>query len=85
VPLAAGAQPIGPPIPPELVIRQQAAPLALPPPPVGANPSGAAAPVLSVPGQTSTGRVAACQHQAAVERVPRRQRASYVHTCAFGD
>ena len=26
-------------------------------------------------------RVAWCQHQAAVERVPRRQRASYVHNC----
>lgn len=81
----ARAQINGPPIPADQILRQQNQPLAPPPsvpvpatPPSGASPSSARVPpVVGGNGQ----RVRDCQHRATVERVPRRQRDSYVHAC----
>ncbi|MCC7348036.1 MAG: hypothetical protein IT538_11615 [Variibacter sp.] len=91
---AGAAQPVGPPIPPDQVFRSQPMPqTTVPPPPssppVGPSqppPRGAAGqrgpePRASAPGD----RARDCQHQAAVERVPARDRASYVHTCLQGN
>jgi hypothetical protein len=81
-----GAQPIGPPIPPQLQFDAQPMPRTqLPPvyvPPVGDRGTTYSTPVIPAPAQgTSRGRAAECQHQAAVERVPRRERGAYVHNC----
>ena len=78
--------PIGPPIPPEQVFRQQ--PMPAPPPPAAVSPpgsSGRASPPVVTPPRADQGvRVARCQHQAAVQRVPMRDRGSYVHSCSIG-
>jgi hypothetical protein len=58
-------------------------PDALPGPAVvnrGALPAGPVG-LTAYPGVSYRDRVAWCQHQAAVERVPRRQRGAYVHHC----
>jgi hypothetical protein len=83
---AALAQPIGPPIPPQLQFEAQPMPRTqLPPvyvPPVGDSAMTYSTPLVPAPVQgPSRGRAAECQHQAAVERVPRRQRSAYVHNC----
>ena len=80
----AEAQQIGPPIAADQVIRQQAQPLPGPPsPPVsaGSSPSSGAVTRPLPRAAAPTDRVARCQHQAALERVPRNERASYVHNC----
>jgi hypothetical protein len=83
----AGAQvPNGPPIPPDQVLRQQNAPLPAIPAPVPQAPSDpssrSSAPSRAAPAlDGSRDRVAECQHQATVERVPRSKRGSYVHNC----
>jgi hypothetical protein len=80
------AQPIGPPIPPQLQFDAQPKPRTqLPPvyvPPVG-DSAVTYGPTLRLPPiqGPSRGRAAECQHLAAVERVPRRQRSAYVHNC----
>jgi hypothetical protein len=83
----------GPPIPPEQVFRQQATPPASPPPSLQGPPPISApfagyGPVTNPPvgpntGRTDRDRVADCQHQAAVERVPRSKRAAYIHNCSI--
>ena len=79
----AAAQQLGPPIPPEQVLRQQAAPIV---PPVQVPPSvGETVTAPQALPNVQQDRVARCQHQAAVERVPRSQRGAYVHHCAFGN
>ena len=82
----AGAQPIGPPISPQQQFEAQPMPRTqLPPvyvPPVGDSATTYSTPLIPVPDQgTSRGRAGECQHQAAVERVPRRERSAYVHNC----
>jgi hypothetical protein len=82
----AGAQPIGPPIPPQQQFDAQPVPRTqLPPvyaPPVGGSARTYSTPLLPFPGDSSSrGRAAECQHWAAVERVPRRQRSAYIHNC----
>jgi hypothetical protein len=84
----------GPPIPPEQVFRQQATSPPPPPPPLPGPPpisapfagygSVANPPVGPDVGHSDRDRVADCQHQAAVERVPRSKRAAYVHNCQIG-
>ena len=83
---SAEAQQIGPPIAPEQQLQAQPAPRTqLPPvyvPPVGDSATTYSTPLIPAPAQgTSRGRAAECQHQAAVERVPRSQRGAYVHNC----
>jgi hypothetical protein len=83
---AALAQPIGPPIPPQQQFDAQPRPRTqLPPvyvPPVGGSATTYSTPLIPAPAQgTSRGRAAECQHQATVERVPRRHRSAYVHNC----
>jgi hypothetical protein len=83
---AAGAQLIGPPIPPQLQFDAQPKPQTqLPPayvPPVGDSATTYSTPLIPLPAQgDSRGRAAECQHQAAIERVPRRERSAYVHNC----
>jgi hypothetical protein len=83
----ATAQDIGPPIPPSEVLRQQNQPMAPPPsvpvparPPSTATPS--APPTSSAPPATAgRDRTTWCQHQAAVERVPRGERGAYIQHC----
>jgi hypothetical protein len=80
------AQQIGPPISPEQQFQAQPVPRTqLPPvyvPPVGDSATTYSTPLIPAPAQgTSRGRAAECQHQAAVERVPRSQRSAYVHNC----
>ncbi len=85
----AQAQVIGPPIPPDQVLRQQNQPM--PPPPTIPVPARPVPPLPSAPApqpapvaphaEPAQGRAAWCQHQATVERVPRSQRASYIHLC----
>ena len=84
----------GPPIPPEQVFRQQATSPPPPPPPLQGPPPISApfsgyGPSVNPPVGPNTGRdrerVADCQHQAAVERVPRSKRAAYVHNCSIGN
>ena len=82
----AAAQPIGPPIPPQQQFEAQPMPRTqLPPvyvPPVGDSATTYSTPLIPAPEQESSrGRAAECQHQAAVERVPRGQRGAYVHNC----
>jgi hypothetical protein len=81
-----GAQPIGPPIPPQLLFESQPMPRTqLPPvyaPPIGDSARTYSTPLITGPVQEpSRGRAAECQHQATVERVPRRKRDAYVHNC----
>jgi len=81
-----GAQPIGPPISPQQQFDAQPKPRTqLPPvyaPPVGGSAKTYSTPLSPVPQQgPSRGRVAECQHQATVDRVPRRQRGAYVQDC----
>ena len=86
------AQPIGPPISPDQVLRSQPGPVTTVPTPLPGNPT----PALSAkPGRPmgsraprdapAGNRTAECQHQAALERVPRGERASYVHNCLQGN
>jgi hypothetical protein len=80
------AQVVGPPIPPDQILRQQNQPLPPPPSiPVPAQPVPPASPPQAAPAQPrsepSQGRAAWCQHQATVDRVPQSQRASYIHHC----
>ena len=82
----AGGQPLNaPPIPPEQVLRQQNAPLPsipAPVPQVPSEPSPRAPALPRTPAiDASRDRAAACQHQAAVERVPHSRRDSYIHNC----
>jgi hypothetical protein len=82
----AGAQPIGPPISPQLLFESQPMPRTqLPPmyaPPVGDSARTYSTPLITGPvREQSRGRAAECQHQATVERVPRRQRGAYVRYC----
>lgn len=86
------AQMGGPPIPPDQVLRSQPAPQTTVPPPQSVpspspGNSGGAAPIA--PAGRGSGasdrRVRDCQQQAAVERVPSKDRGSYVHTCLQGD
>lgn len=87
----ATAQQIGPPIPPDQVLRQQNQPMATPPsvpvpanPPAGSGSTGSrVGPAPRVDG--SRDRASRCQHEATVERVPRRQRSAYIHNCIQGD
>jgi hypothetical protein len=84
----------GPPVPPEQVFRQQATSPPPPPPPLQGPPPISApfagyGPVPNPPIDPNAGgrdldRVAQCQHEAAVERVPRSKRAAYVHNCSIG-
>jgi hypothetical protein len=83
---AAGAQPIGPPISPQQQFDAQPKPRTqLPPtyaPPVGGSAKTYSTPLVTGPQPgTSRGRTAECQHQATVERVPRRQRGAYIRNC----
>ena len=51
-------------------------------PPVGGSARTYSTPLSPVPQQRSSrGRAAECQHQATVDRVPRRQRGAYVRDC----
>jgi hypothetical protein len=82
----ATAQPIGPPISPQQQFDAQPMPRTqLPPvyvPPVGDSATTYSTPLIPAPAQgTSRGRAAECQHQAAVERIPRSRRGAYVHNC----
>jgi hypothetical protein len=82
----AGAQPTGPPISPQQQFDAQPMPRTqLPPmyvPPVGDSATTYSTPLIPAPAQgPSRGRAAECQHQAAVERVPRSARSAYVHNC----
>ena len=81
-----GAQPIGPPISPRSMFESQPMPRTqLPPvyaPPVGDGARTYSTPLITGPAPArSRGRAAECEHQAAVERVPRRNRGAYVHNC----
>jgi hypothetical protein len=81
-----GAQPIGPPISPQQQFDAQPKPRTqLPPvyaPPVGGSARTYSTPLSPVPQHgSSRGRAAECQHQATVDRVPRRQRGAYVRDC----
>jgi hypothetical protein len=81
-----GAQPIGPPISPQQQFDAQPAPRTqLPPanaPPVGGSARTHSTPLIPAPDQRpSRGRAAECQHQATVDRVPRRQRSAYLQNC----
>jgi hypothetical protein len=81
-----GAQPIGPPISPQQQFDAQPTPRTqLPPvhvPPVGGSARTYSTPPIKGPEQgPSRGRVADCQHQATVDRVPRSQRRAYLHNC----
>jgi hypothetical protein len=81
-----GAQPIGPPIPPQQMFQAQPMPRTqLPPvyaPPVGGSAKTYSTPLITGPEPgSSRGRAAECQHQATVERVPRRQRGAYIRNC----
>ena len=81
-----GAQSIGPPISPQQQFDAQPKPRTqLPPsyaPPVGGSARTYSTPLSPVPQQRSSrGRAAECQHQATVDRVPRRQRGAYVRDC----
>jgi len=81
-----GAQPIGPPISPQQQFDAQPTPRTqLPPvyvPPVGGSATTYSTPLMPGPTPgTSRGRAAECQHQAAIERVPRRERGAYVSKC----
>jgi hypothetical protein len=80
------AQPIGPPISPQQQLESQPKPQTqLPPthvPPVGGSATTYSTPLIKGPEQgRSRGRAAECQHQAAVDRVPRSQRRAYLHNC----
>jgi hypothetical protein len=78
------AQTIGPPIPPDQILRQQNR-LQPPPPtiPVPAQPSPPATSTQQTPmvPRGERDRASWCQHQATVERVPSGQRSSYIHHC----
>jgi hypothetical protein len=79
-------QPIGPPISPQQQFDAQPTPRTqLPPayvPPVGGSARTSNSPLVTAPQQgRSRGRAAECQHQATVERVPRRQRSAYLQNC----
>jgi hypothetical protein len=81
-----GAQPIGPPISPQPLFESQPMPRTqLPPvyaPPVGGSARTYSTPLITGPvPEPSRGRAAECQHQATVDRVPRRKRGAYVHNC----
>jgi hypothetical protein len=83
---SSGAQPIGPPISPQQQFDAQPKPRTqLPPvyaPPVGGSAKTYSTPLVTGPEPgSSRGRAADCQHQATVERVPRRQRGAYVRNC----
>jgi hypothetical protein len=83
---ASGAQPIGPPVSPQPLFESQPMPRTqLPPtyvPPVGDSARTYSTPLITGPvPERSRGRAAECQHQATVERVPRRKRGAYVHNC----
>jgi hypothetical protein len=83
---AVGAQPIGPPISPQQQFESQPTPRTqLPPvyvPPVGGSARTYSTPPIKGPEQgSSRGRAAECQHQAAVDRVPRSQHRAYLHNC----
>ncbi len=90
---AAAAQPVGPPIPPDQVFRSQPMPQTTVPPPAPSPPVGPSQPPRGLTGQRGPeprpsapgDRARDCQHQAAVERVPARDRASYVHNCLQGN
>jgi hypothetical protein len=80
------AQVIGPPMPPDQVLRQQNAPMPPPPSvPVPAGPPPGPSMPAQVPaargGNSGVDRASRCQHQATVERVPRSQRSAYIHSC----
>ncbi len=86
----------GPPIPPDQVLRQQATSPPPPPPPLPGPPPISApfagnGPVANPPTGANAGggaardRVADCQHEAAVERVPRRKRGAFIHNCSIGN
>jgi hypothetical protein len=78
------AQPIGPPISPQQQFDAQPKPRTQLPP-TSAPPVGGSAKTYSTPlitgSESSRGRAAECQHQATVERVPRRQRGAYIRNC----
>ena len=82
---AAGAQQIGPPIPPDQILRQQNQPIPpIPSPPVPATPPPGPPMPAQVPSARNdaySDRVARCQHRAAEERVPRRRRGGYINNC----
>lgn len=85
----AAAQVVGPPIPPDQVLRQQNQPL--PPPPTIPVPVQPAPPIAGAPASPQVrtrdparDRAAWCQHQATVERIPASQRSSYIHHCIMG-
>ena len=79
-----------PAIDPQQVIQSQPQPRTTLPSAVPINPStGAprATPPREVsppPGRVGRDRVAICQHQAAVERVPRSKRGAYINVCMQG-
>ena len=78
------AQQIGPPIPPEQMFRQQPAPTTTLPSPSTSSGGGSPSRSTVAPGRPETyrDRVVECQHLAAVDRIPQRDRASFVHNCA---
>jgi hypothetical protein len=95
VPASAQIYNNGPPIPPEQVLRQQSTSPPPPPPPLQGPPPISApfagyGPVANPRIDPNAGgrdrdRVAQCQHEATVERVPRSKRAAYIHNCSIGN
>ena len=94
VPASAQIYNYGPPLPADQVLRQQSTSPAPSPPPLQGPPPISApfsgyGPVASPPAGQNVGRdpdrIAHCQHEAAVERVPRSKRAAYMHNCSIGN
>ncbi len=82
----ATAQVLSPPISPQLQLDSQPQPRSQLPPissnPVGNNATTTSTPLTPSPVERrSRGRAADCQHQAAVDRIPSRDRGSYVANC----
>jgi hypothetical protein len=86
---AALAQPInGPPIDANQVFQSQPRPTTTLPSPSVTTPGAPSSPttVPLVPqGRIGQDRVSRCQHQAGVERIPRRKRGAYIHNCVQAD
>jgi hypothetical protein len=84
------AQPVvnGPPMDPNQVFRAQPRPSTTLPSPQVTAPGAPPVPTVSRPipqGRIAQDRAARCQHEAAVERVPRKRRGSYIHNCMQGN
>jgi hypothetical protein len=90
---SAMAQPVvnGPPMDPQQVFQAQPKPMAPPPPPIAVSPPGPSGTILQARpgGEARTGvasdRVARCQHQASVDRIPRSKRGAYINNCIRAD